>query len=440
MTLPAASAAAWSDPADLDDVLVDFLQMRPSADVLAATRRDGDERASQRAIVRLLRHPLAAANPPGRAYLLRLLRDAVLRAEAAGADVDDDLADAHADALLRPDDGWCFKTYVLGARASPRAAISLRLSPDMLRGGTGCHDWDAGFYLAELFWSFPELLANRRVVEIGAGAGVAAVAAADARPATLTLCDRDPEALANLAENLRRNGVALDETSGDAGDRDGDRERDHGVPGTDVGDGDEERPLPGTSPSGTGGSPLVSTLRLDWDDFDPRVAAGLAADLVVGADVLYDPTNIDGVLDAVAALIGGAPPPRGFEESGEDDSSERSLARSGAFGSAASDETDAAFVAETRARRRALLVTALRQPETLLAFERRARDRGFELSDVTARARPVDGSAFRRLDVDRGRMRVHVLEASQRTSNARARDDGALFVEVWGPSSIAHRK
>ncbi len=85
-------------------------------------------------------------------------------------------------------------------------------------------------------------------------------------------------------------------------------------------------------------------------------------------------------------------------------------------------------------------MTALRQPETLLAFERRARDRGFELSDVTARARPVDGSAFRRLDVDRGRMRVHVLEASQRTSNARARDDGALFVEGWGPSSIAHRK
>ena len=74
-------------------------------------------------------------------------------------------------------------------------------------------------------------------------------------------------------------------------------------------------------------------------------------------------------------------------------------------------------------------MTALRQPETLLAFERRARDRGFELSDVTARARPVDGSAFRRLDVDRGRMRVHVLEASQRTSNARAR--GTTGLCLW---------
>ena len=35
--------------------------------------------------------------------------------------------------------------------------ITLRLSLNLFEGGTGCHEWEAGFFLAEFVFSFPDL-------------------------------------------------------------------------------------------------------------------------------------------------------------------------------------------------------------------------------------------------------------------------------------------
>ena len=61
-------------------------------------------------------------------------------------------------------DSWCHKTYVwgpgsggaLGAQQSSR--ITLRLSKNLLEGGTGCHEWEAGFQLTEFILSYPLLV------------------------------------------------------------------------------------------------------------------------------------------------------------------------------------------------------------------------------------------------------------------------------------------
>ena len=382
----AAQAATLSsdDGSAPADALVDYLRMANTADVLAAIRAsagvggaedgdgdgdangdgDGDARsaregglegfgaAAQRALVAILEHPISVLHPPGRAYRARLLKAAALAAERSGDDLDDRLAEAHAATLVAPDDdGWCHKTFAYGPS---HLAVTVRAHVNLFEGGTGCHEWPAGFYLAEIAATHPHIFAGRRVVELGAGTGITAavVARPPATPAKLTLCDSDLDSLVNLARNLEMNGVRVDET-------------------------------PAT---GTG---TVSTLRVDWDDFDPSALAELRADLVIGADILYDPLSIPGLLAATGALLR------------RENSSERAQVRS----RVGSDVTE-----ETASSTRAVFVSALRQPETLRKFEDAAREAGFEPRDVTESLRVDKKRGFRRCEkLERSEFRVHLL-------------------------------
>ena len=69
---------------------------------------------------------------------------------------------------------WCHKTYCYGpasdddlpqcANDSPQkeaGIISLRLSHNLIEGGTGCHEWEAGFFLAEFALSNPSIFKGK---------------------------------------------------------------------------------------------------------------------------------------------------------------------------------------------------------------------------------------------------------------------------------------
>lgn len=156
-----------------------------------------------------------------------------------------------------------------GAAGGPDAGLlALHVSHDMLAGGTGGSVWDAGLALSEFVLSAAAReFAGRRCLELGTGTGLTGVALARAGAAHVLCTDGDLEALANSERNLRLNGVA----------------------------------------------PAAVTLRrLRWDDG----AAGLGpeafpVDVVVGGDLMYDPTNIPPLLALVKELLtgaGGRPP------------------------------------------------------------------------------------------------------------------------------------
>lgn len=398
------AVAIPGDVSDLSDAcLVDLLQMAPTADVLENLRDEDPERGfgakAQAALLRCMRHPLVVAHPPGRPYRERLLKLAALAAERDGLAVDDGLAEAHAEALCeqRTSDQWCHKTFVLdvhrpppprdvgtspfsGANPDPRcrdaamfrspALITARVSPNLFEGGTGCHEWAAGFFLAELVVSHgAELFAGKRVAEIGPGVGVAATAlAALTRPplAALTLLDRDNETLTNLAANLAINGVSS-----------------RGVGAT---EDETKRKQSASTPT------TPSLARLDWHDFDPAALASIRADAVVAADVLYDPTNVPALLDVTAALLGRRKKKEETPGAGVD-------ANRGVW--IKKNDADEPF---------ALFVSAVRQPATLALFARLAAERGFEPEDVTETLGVAPGVGFRRLaEAQRAEIRVHAL-------------------------------
>ncbi|MFU8814487.1 MAG: class I SAM-dependent methyltransferase [Pseudomonadales bacterium] len=69
--------------------------------------------------------------------------------------------------------------------------------------------WGSGLALARYLLDHPEWVRGRRVLDLGSGSGVVAVAAALAGAARVTACDNDPAALEATRANAKANGVTL---------------------------------------------------------------------------------------------------------------------------------------------------------------------------------------------------------------------------------------
>ncbi|MNQ50799.1 Ribosomal protein L11 methyltransferase [compost metagenome] len=72
-----------------------------------------------------------------------------------------------------------------------------------------CFCWASGLALARWLAERPEWVSGKRVLDFGAGSGVAAIAAARAGAAEVVACDLDPLALAACRANATLNGVEL---------------------------------------------------------------------------------------------------------------------------------------------------------------------------------------------------------------------------------------
>ena len=83
--------------------------------------------------------------------------------------------------------------------------ITLSLSKNLFAGNTGAHEWTAGFKLAELAINEPGLVYNKTVLELGSGAGLAAVAMLRSQPLRMILTDKSRESNDNLERNVREN-------------------------------------------------------------------------------------------------------------------------------------------------------------------------------------------------------------------------------------------
>lgn len=72
-----------------------------------------------------------------------------------------------------------------------------------------CFCWASGLALARWLAERPEWVRGQRVLDFGAGSGVAGIAAARAGAAEVVACDLDPQALAACRANAALNGVEL---------------------------------------------------------------------------------------------------------------------------------------------------------------------------------------------------------------------------------------
>lgn len=150
----------------------------------------------------------AAHGPPPAAS-----RRGFLKAYAArcGADVSEALVEAQAAAMAAADSQTaCCRVYEIGGAAM--IALEEHGAALVAQGTTGLRSWLAAVALAELAAAEPQWFDGRRVLELGAGPGLAGLAVARlARPTSLILSDVHPDVLALLRRNVRRAATAAAE-------------------------------------------------------------------------------------------------------------------------------------------------------------------------------------------------------------------------------------
>ena len=94
-------------------------------------------------------------------------------------------------------------------RAHPRSGLSRLLGEDCVQP-YWAYGWAGGTVLARYILDHPEIIAQKRVLDLGTGSGIVAIAAMKAGAAHVTAVDIDPHAIAAAALNAEANGVEIE--------------------------------------------------------------------------------------------------------------------------------------------------------------------------------------------------------------------------------------
>ncbi|WOH14394.1 hypothetical protein DCAR_0933913 [Daucus carota subsp. sativus] len=216
-----------------------------------------------------------------RPYLKRFLKKLIAEVESTGAYVleelyeqyatfmisvkDDDMAKGLSKILKRvsflfPDD--CSK--------SKKLVVPLQCSLNLLEGDTGCSIWPSSLFLSEFILSFPEIFSGKSCFEVGSGVGLVGICLAHVRASKVTLSDGDLSSLANMRLNLDLNQLNLNI---------------------------------GLLQSTTEVRILVKCKYLPWESASEYELQVIMPDLILGADVIYDPLCIPHLIRVLSIVL-----------------------------------------------------------------------------------------------------------------------------------------
>nr|XP_030140526.3 protein-lysine N-methyltransferase EEF2KMT isoform X1 [Taeniopygia guttata] len=244
-------------------------------------------------------HPLCVKYPPSAKYRRCFLTELIKKLESTAAEPLDELYQALADVLKEEEESThCYKNYLLvlllivnsksmacaDASLPSRVlqpsgdCVSLCESTALISGGTtGLLTWEAALHLAQWALQNPGLFRDRTILELGSGIGFTGIAICKTcQPRTFIFSDCHPRVLRQLGENIQLNGF---------------------TPEPDV-TWSIQTESQGQEVEGQNcQNPKVVVAELDWGSATEKQLLGLRADVVIAADVVYDP-------EIILALIG----------------------------------------------------------------------------------------------------------------------------------------
>ncbi|NXI44521.1 EF2KT methyltransferase, partial [Galbula dea] len=218
-------------------------------------------------------HPLCVKYPPSTKYRRCFLTELIKKHEATAAEPLDELYDTLADTLREEESSHCYKTYLLPTGE----AVTLSESVAMVSGGTtGLVTWDAALHLSQWAVENSMIFSNRRVLELGSGIGFTGIAICKTcRPRTYIFSDCHPCVLQQLTENILLNGFVLGPAT----------------PHIQMeSQGQEAGAMECQNPE-------LVVVELDWGSVTEKQLLDLQPDIIIAADVVYDP-------EIILALIG----------------------------------------------------------------------------------------------------------------------------------------
>lgn len=274
-----------------------YLQGSHTADELVALARAlpgwPSESVQARLDADVLDAPEARRWPPAarhtRAFLRALVRSLEADAEEEGACEALLVRYAALPSALPSDHALAHRHFRLAPDSSARSVV-VRCTEGWGGGSeTGGCLWDGGMWLAEYAAHRCDMFRDRTVLELGAGCGLlSCVLAAASRAAAVVATDGHSSALANCKHNLEANGLR----PGEVGALPEVVQR---LAATRVAARDPAR----------ADATECHCARLDWEDVRPGSAVGaalaeLGADVVLGADCVYDASQLDALARTLA--------------------------------------------------------------------------------------------------------------------------------------------
>ncbi|GJP85784.1 hypothetical protein CLOP_g15883 [Closterium sp. NIES-67] len=279
-------------------------------------------------------------------------------------------------------------------------ALTLRVSRDMLKGGTGCTAWPASFFLAEALLAHASLLLPSSppleprtapvCLELGSGCGLLGLCLAPLPLSKLILTDASSESLANLCANLTINGLQFTSDAAVSpplsatscqGKQHGEKEQGGlGSDGAAMHEGARVQDGARSEHEGTRADEgaRVHVQQLSWEDMTPSLASTISADVILGADIVYDPSVVPALADALAALLSTSAQTGCTERDTWQDERPAGMARAaGVTGNAASSSP-----IPLPSPPYALIASTRRNPLTMAAFLQALQDRGLQATDV----------------------------------------------------------
>ncbi|XP_056168405.1 uncharacterized protein LOC115685932 isoform X4 [Syzygium oleosum] len=165
--------------------------------------------------------------------------------------------------FLFPDDASCEDAMVR------ELVVPLHCSLNMLEGDTGCSIWPASLFLSEFILSFPDMFSSKTCFEVGSGVGLVGICLTHVKASKVILSDGDLSTLSNMKLNLKMNQLSTD---------------------------DDE-------PVSSECTDSVKCLHLPWECASESELQGLKPDIILGADVIYDPLCLPHLVHLFSILL-----------------------------------------------------------------------------------------------------------------------------------------
>ncbi|KAM5153216.1 protein-lysine N-methyltransferase EEF2KMT isoform 2-T2 [Mantella aurantiaca] len=221
-----------------------------------------------------INHPLCRSYPPSLQYRRLFLLELIKKHESTEAEPQDELYNALAEVLNTEEAKKCYKSYFLSSGSTVTLCES---SAIISEGTTGLVTWEAALFLAE--WSIEnvDIFRNRAIIELGSGIGLTGLAICKSCfPKKYTFSDCHPKVLSKLRENIHLNGFVLTDEDDCVNEPEGVKDSE---------------------------SVQLSVLELDWESITEQKLAYIDADVIIAADVVYDPDIIMSFTNILRKLL-----------------------------------------------------------------------------------------------------------------------------------------
>ncbi|KAK4440153.1 putative uncharacterized protein DDB [Sesamum alatum] len=264
-----------------------FLAMEPPDVVISFAREFGEGSITESVQSCIWHHCISKADLKWQGpYLKRFLKKLILEIESSGGLVLDELYEQYASYMIsiQNDDGnkgnfRVLKTIsflfpnessgILSCPKSKKLEVRLQCSVNMLEGDTGCSIWPSSLFLSEFILSFPEIFANKCCFEVGSGVGLVGVCLSYVKASKVILSDGDLSTLANMKVNLELNHLST---------------------GNHI-------------PDDLVHQKKVHCVCLPWESASEDDLRCFAPDIILGADIIYDPSCLPHLVRVLSHLL-----------------------------------------------------------------------------------------------------------------------------------------